>query len=312
MSVVQRMTLTRQPDGSYRFPPTPGPQLFPLDDAGFVAAMPAREARSGGHNFGFTTEIRHWFQYDASTGARFEFSGDDDVWVFINGRLALDIGGLHPRANRTLVISGATGTARCFVDAEATVPCETASRALNLQNGALYELVMFHAERKITESNFDLTLKGFVSAVSQCQPVCGDGVVTRDEACDYGDEQNTGGYGGCTQSCELGPHCGDAVVQTDEGEACDDGVNLTPYGSSGCAPGCKQPPYCGDGQIDVGERCDDGKNDGSYNGCTESCDVGPRCGDGIVQNESGEECDDENQEEFDACTNMCVEAAPPD
>ena len=44
-----------------------------------------------------------------------------------------------------------------------------------------------------------------------------------------------------------------------------------------------------------GEKCDDGKNDGSYGTCAPSCVLGPRCGDAVVQTTAGEKCDKGSQ-----------------
>ncbi|HSC89294.1 MAG TPA: DUF4215 domain-containing protein, partial [Polyangiaceae bacterium] len=60
------------------------------------------------HNFHFTSRVKHWFRYDASKTATLAFTGDDDVWVFINGTRALDLGGLHAPMSGTVQISSAT------------------------------------------------------------------------------------------------------------------------------------------------------------------------------------------------------------
>jgi cysteine-rich repeat protein len=85
---------------------------------------------------------------------------------------------------------------------------------------------------------------------------------------------NDGSYGGCTPDCQLGPYCGDNILQTEHGEICDDGLNLGGDASS-CSPGCQSfGAFCGDGvlQPENGEQCDDGNNI-LGDGCDPNCQI---------------------------------------
>ncbi len=184
------------------------------------------------HNFHFTSEIRYWFQYQAGRDYVLDFTGDDDVWVFINNRLAVDIGGIHTAVNGYLTID-ATGVAHvtyALTEGDEVIAPQTVD--LGLQDGAVYEIAVFHAERQTTASTFQLTLQGFATARSECTPICGDGIVSLGEECDDG--QNDGGYGECGEGCVLGSFCGDGIVDGDE--ECDDGNNLD---GDGCGSGCR-------------------------------------------------------------------------
>jgi fibro-slime domain-containing protein len=283
MRFDQTITLARTTDGAYSMNSstdapwamlTSPPGFFPIDDLGFGN-------QNLSHNYSFTSELRYWFEFKGNE--ILNFSGDDDVFVFVNGQLAVDLGGVHAREYGTVVLD-AMGHGQSCTGRNCT-PAGDIDFAM--QVGNIYETVVFQAERNPSDSNYWLTLTNFLAGKSHCTPVCGDAIVTPDEACDLGTDKNTGESGGCNPDCTLAIYCGDGHV--DPGEDCDDGANISQYG--GCAPGCVAGPSCGDGEVQAPfEECDDGKNKGGYGECEHDCQYGPRCGDGHVDSDF-EECD---------------------
>jgi fibro-slime domain-containing protein len=297
--IIDKLTLTQQADGTFVYDNSgifrggdwTTPAFFPLDDRGWAAPPNGPEIPFLGtcdqdrakHNFSFTSEVRYWFEYQG--GENLSFTGDDDVWVFLNGQLAVDLGGVHAAELGSVTLDAAT------------------AGQFHLTVGKIYEIVVFQAERRQSRSSYKLTLGKFNRTRTMCTPRCGDGVVNGSESCDCGDDKtpvparcpehnNDSSYGGCTAQCTWGGYCGDGKVNGPE--ECDDGANTTKYGATtACAPGCHKPHYCGDNHVDnlFGEQCDNGpaNSDTAYGGCTTSCKFGPSCGDGIVN--GTEECD---------------------
>ncbi len=320
-TVVDTMTLTPTGTaGAYEFADD---SFFPLTGRGFNDPNALLEHTrptypSGADNFSFTTELRYWFTYKG--GERLAFFGDDDLWVFINGKRAVNIPGLHYSEDRWIQLgppgagcdkfgcpAGVGGTGSNMLNSPPTSGVFDPA-ALGLTPGGVYEVAIFNAERQTGTSYFKLTLQNFLNAHSVCKSTCGDGIVASNEACDDG--KNDGSYGSCNPDCSLGPRCGDGVLQAASGEACDNGINLTSHAdvtdTTACAPGCKKPGYCGDGIVDglFGEACDDGLNDGGYGQCASGCRLGEYCGDGIKN--GPEQCDDGNKVANDGCTPGCM------
>ena len=132
MSAPLTLTFNRQADGTYLFDDKLDPQYSSL--SGFFPIEGQLFGNPGGtpnRNFHFTFELHTTFKYDSAANQIFRFIGDDDVFVFINGKLVIDLGGVHSAVDQFVALN-----------------------RLGLTNGQSYPLDFFGAERHRTQSNF--------------------------------------------------------------------------------------------------------------------------------------------------------------
>lgn len=117
---------TSEGSGLYSYAST---DFFPAD-----GKLGGNEGRA--HNYHFTYEITGMMSFTEKD--KFTFSGDDDLWFFVDDKLALDLGGVHPAET-----GGFTGA--------------DLMQKLSLTEGENYKFSIFFAERHTTKSTFKIT-----------------------------------------------------------------------------------------------------------------------------------------------------------
>lgn len=127
MTTAKELVLAPGDDGFYTYNSN---AYFPIDDELF-----GNEDRE--HNYHFSLEAHSKFNYRGTES--FEFSGDDDVWVFIDGVLVIDIGGVH---------TSATGVV--------SLPELVEQGKLDIRVGDVVDFDFFFMERRTSQSNLNI------------------------------------------------------------------------------------------------------------------------------------------------------------
>lgn len=141
--IVDSLPFVHTGNGMYTFERSGSngtPDFFWIDGKGF-----GNEPSGSEHNFSFTMELHTTFTY--KKGMSFDFIGDDDVWAFINGKLAMDIGGIHQSQNGTISLDK--------IEAD-----------YNLVEGKTFPFDFFYVERHVTRSTIKVMTNLFTPEVN--------------------------------------------------------------------------------------------------------------------------------------------------
>lgn len=86
--------------------------FYPLENLGYEqpGLLTTTSAVGATHNGGFTLRGESQFVYNKDSNLYFTFTGDDDVYMYINGVLALDLGGAHGRNSKTVNLNDLDAT----------------------------------------------------------------------------------------------------------------------------------------------------------------------------------------------------------
>lgn len=178
----------------------------PFNDTSTTQLTGSNEKGNMDYHFGMRTTIPFTMTAngrlnpndDTSTPITFSFSGDDDVWVFIDGQLVIDLGGIHNRLDATIDFAADTITyseSNTSTVAVGSYNDSSFQTKQTLFGGAInqtretfaasdsHELTIFYLERGAGSSNckiqFNLPMKDTVSVTKRAtQSISSDGTLS--------------------------------------------------------------------------------------------------------------------------------------
>lgn len=135
----------------------------------------AKACSASNYNYGFGTKLEFKFRLtDNGTVVgtdgnehpiKFNFSGDDDIWVYVDGNLALDVGGAHGKVTGHIDFSGSSTNKTATVSKtkkslnKSSIGGEKTPSSFEIKgsNSDEHTLTMFYMERGMWESNMKVS-----------------------------------------------------------------------------------------------------------------------------------------------------------
>lgn len=161
-------------------------------DDGILVTDPNAYNTYKNRNFNYVLQSNGEFVYYAEDGLFFDFEGDDDVYLYINGQLVLDIGGAHGITAVNLNLNDYVNEARARVENGTATDRD---RALALEDGKSYSFDFYYMERHGYGANMriatnikvtDPSMQTEKNAYQNGEQLNYGGIVTLDSSVEYG------------------------------------------------------------------------------------------------------------------------------